>query len=591
MINHIKELALRSGCTDPVLLDDLLKEIQPGGRSAIRVLLDSRVVDEDSFIRQLGVQFGISIWEGFGNLTPEMIRCLRKLLPADVARKRGVVPVQILGENVGEEATVVLASTDPFDLQTHSMASRECEMPFSWLLANQQTIRDGIHALYGVGDDSLDELIESRLNASNVDDWEQTTVLDGEEGSASLTSLVNDIIRGALEQQSTDIHLDPLGPDLRIRYRIDGKLKDVPTPENMGSLKNSVISRIKIMAKLDIAERRLPQDGRMNLELNGRSIDVRVATIPSVEGETVSLRLLGQETFTLSNVGMDPHLMAAVKNLLTMPNGIILVTGPTGSGKSTSLYAFLSEINDPDTRIVTIEDPVENRLPGVVQIAVKNDIGLTFAAGLRSILRGDPNVIMIGEMRDLETSEIAIRAALTGHLVFSTLHTNDAISAVARLIDMGIEPFLVASSVRAFIAQRLVRKLCKNCKEPYRLHPSILSRHGWESEEGSGKELILYRASGCQHCRGTGYRGRIAIYELVVVTGAMEELIARRAQSQELLQQALLDGYVPMRGYGIRKAIEGVTSLEEVLSVTITPSQANERAIQANQLGMSAAAI
>lgn len=583
MINHIKEIALHSGCSDPMLLDGLLKEIQPGGRSAIRVLLDARIVDEDRFLRQLGARFGISVWEGFGNLSPETIRCLRKLFPADIARKRGVVPIKILGEDSGEEATVVLASTDPFDLQTHSMASRECEIPFAWQLASQQTIRDGIHALYGVGDDSLDELIESRLNASNVDDWEQTTVLDGDEGSASLTSLVNDIIRGALEQQSTDIHLDPLGPDLRIRYRIDGKLKDVPTPENMGSLKNSVISRIKIMAKLDIAERRLPQDGRMNLELNGRSIDVRVATIPSVEGETVSLRLLGQETFTLSNVGMDPHLMSAVKNLLAMPNGIILVTGPTGSGKSTSLYAFLSEINDPDTRIVTIEDPVENRLPGVVQIAVKNDIGLTFAAGLRSILRGDPNVIMIGEMRDLETSEIAIRAALTGHLVFSTLHTNDAISGVARLIDMGIEPFLVASSVRAFIAQRLVRKLCKSCKTPYRLHSSILSGYGWGDSSEVTQDLILYRSSGCQHCRGTGYRGRIAIYELVVVTGAMEELIARRAPSQELLQQALLEGYVPMRSYGIRKAIEGETSLEEVLSVTITPSQANEKALQVRQ--------
>jgi general secretion pathway protein E len=590
MITHIKQVALQSGCSDPAVLDVVLRDLQPGGRSAIRVLLDAQLVDEDAFLRQLGGRFGISVWEGFGNLNPEHIRRLRKLFPAESARKRGIVPVHLQGESADGRPTVVLASTDPFDLQTHSLASRECDLPFTWLIANQQTVRDGIHALYGVGDDSLDELIESRLNADNLDDWEQTMVLDSEEGSASLTSLVNDIIRGALEQQSTDIHLDPLGPDLRIRYRIDGKLKDVPTPENMGSLKNSVISRIKIMANLDIAERRLPQDGRIHLELNGSSIDVRVATIPSVEGETVSLRLLGQETFTLNKVGMDPHMMATVKNLLTMPNGIILVTGPTGSGKSTSLYAFLSEINNPDTRIVTIEDPVENRLPGVVQIAVKNDIGLTFATGLRSILRGDPNVIMIGEMRDLETSEIAIRAALTGHLVFSTLHTNDAISGVTRLIDMGIEPFLVASSVRAFIAQRLVRKLCKNCKEPYRLHSSILSSHGWEFPDDAEKEPILHRASGCQHCRGTGYRGRIAIYELVVITGAMEELIARRAHSKELLQQALLDGFLPMRTYGIRKAIEGETSLDEVLSVTITPSQANESALHANERALASVA-
>ncbi|MDF1852294.1 MAG: GspE/PulE family protein [Verrucomicrobiales bacterium] len=435
-----------------------------------------------------------------------------------------------------------------------------------------------------MGDDSLDELIESRLNAADGDDWENAMILDSEDGAASLTSLVNEIIRGALEQQSTDIHLDSIGADLRIRYRIDGKLQDVPTPENMGSLKNSVISRIKIMAKLDIAERRLPQDGRINLELDGKSIDVRVATIPSVEGETVSLRLLGQETFTLDKMGMNPKMAATVKNLLEMPNGIILVTGPTGSGKSTSLYAFLSEINQPDTRIVTIEDPVENRLEGVVQIAVKSDIGLTFANGLRSILRGDPNVIMVGEMRDLETAEIAIRAALTGHLVFSTLHTNDAISGVTRLIDMGIEPFLVASSVRAFIAQRLVRRLCSNCKQPYRLDPSILSSHGWDFPDDVDHEPILYRPSGCQQCRGTGYRGRLAIYELVVVTGALEELIARRASSKELLQQALQDGFLPMRTYGLNKAVEGETSLDEVISVTITPSQANESALSEAEL-------
>jgi type II secretory ATPase GspE/PulE/Tfp pilus assembly ATPase PilB-like protein len=333
------------------------------------------------------------------------------------------------------------------------------------------------------------------------------------------------------------------------------------------------------MAKLDIAERRLPQDGRIHLELDGKPIDVRVATIPSVEGETVSMRLLGQEVFNLGKLGMDSQMVSTVKSLLALPNGIILVTGPTGSGKSTSLYAFLSEINEPDTRIVTIEDPVENRLEGVVQIAVKNDIGLTFATGLRSILRGDPNVIMIGEMRDLETTEIAIRAALTGHLVFSTLHTNDAISGVTRLVDMGIEPFLVASSVRAFLAQRLVRRLCTSCKEPYRISPAVLSGHDWNYQPAGDEAPIFYRAPGCQYCRGTGYRGRLALYELVVVTGAMEELIVSRASSKELQQQALRDGYVPMRDYGFKKALEGHTSLDEVLSVTTSPSRALESAL------------
>jgi general secretion pathway protein E len=579
MISHIKESAKEAGCSNPDLIDRVMEGLQTESESAIRAVLEAKIVDEDAFLRQIGRRFGLTVWEGFGTLSPERIRDLRKFFPADAARKRGIVPVDFEEGQPGAESNMVLASTDPFDLQAHSFASRECDFPITWVLARPQTIRDGLHALYGVGDDSLDDLIESRLNATDAENWEQTMVLDAEAGSASLTSLVNDIIRGALEQQSTDIHLDPLGSDLRIRYRIDGKLKDVPTPENMGSLKSAVISRVKIMAKLDIAERRLPQDGRIHLELDGKPIDVRVATIPSVEGETVSMRLLGQEVFNLGKLGMDSQMVSTVKSLLALPNGIILVTGPTGSGKSTSLYAFLSEINEPDTRIVTIEDPVENRLEGVVQIAVKNDIGLTFATGLRSILRGDPNVIMIGEMRDLETTEIAIRAALTGHLVFSTLHTNDAISGVTRLVDMGIEPFLVASSVRAFLAQRLVRRLCTSCKEPYRISPAVLSGHDWNYQPVGDEAPIFYRAPGCQYCRGTGYRGRLALYELVVVTGAMEELIVSRASSKELQQQALRDGYVPMRDYGFKKALEGHTSLDEVLSVTTSPSRALESAL------------
>ena len=579
MISHIKESAKEAGCSNPDLIDRVMEGLQTESESAIRAVLEAKIVDEDAFLRQIGRRFGLTVWEGFGTLSPERIRDLRKFFPADAARKRGIVPVDFEEGKLGEESGMVLASTDPFDLQAHSFASRECDFPITWVLARPQTIRDGLHALYGVGDDSLDDLIESRLNATDAENWEQTMVLDAEAGSASLTSLVNDIIRGALEQQSTDIHLDPLGSDLRIRYRIDGKLKDVSTPENMGSLKSAVISRVKIMAKLDIAERRLPQDGRIHLELDGKPIDVRVATIPSVEGETVSMRLLGQEVFNLGKLGMDSQMVSTVKSLLALPNGIILVTGPTGSGKSTSLYAFLSEINEPDTRIVTIEDPVENRLEGVVQIAVKNDIGLTFATGLRSILRGDPNVIMIGEMRDLETTEIAIRAALTGHLVFSTLHTNDAISGVTRLVDMGIEPFLVASSVRAFLAQRLVRRLCTSCKEPYRISPAVLSGHDWNYQPVGDEAPVFYRAPGCQYCRGTGYRGRLALYELVVVTGAMEELIVTRASSKELQQQALRDGYVPMRDYGFKKALEGHTSLDEVLSVTTSPSRALESAL------------
>jgi type II secretory ATPase GspE/PulE/Tfp pilus assembly ATPase PilB-like protein len=363
-----------------------------------------------------------------------------------------------------------------------------------------------------------------------------------------------------------DIHVEPQPDSLRIRYRIDGFLHEIPVPENIKSLQASVIARIKVMSKLDIAEKRLPQDGRINLKAEGQSIDVRVACIPSVEGESMSLRLLGQERFTLDRLGLSEELRERIEVLLTKPNGIVLVTGPTGSGKSTTLYTFLSQLNSVHRRIVTIEDPVENKLPGIVQIPVKNEIGLTFASGLRSILRGDPNVVMVGEIRDLETAEIAVRASLTGHLVFSTLHTNDAVAGITRLIEMGVKPFLVSSAVRAFIAQRLVRCLCSACKEPANYKREDFLKLGFPE----AKNLKLYRAArgGCQQCRGTGYSGRVALYEIALMTPTMQTLVSERASEADLQAQARKDGFVPMREYGLKKAAAGVTTLEEVARVT-----------------------
>jgi general secretion pathway protein E len=377
---------------------------------------------------------------------------------------------------------------------------------------------------------------------------------------------VNQIIREALSQRATDIHLEPVNDSLRIRYRIDGVLVEVPVPENIRTLQGSVLARVKVMAKLDIAEKRLPQDGRINLKLDNQSIDVRVATIPSVEGESISLRLLGQEKFTLGKLGLTPDYQERVQLLLSKPNGIVLVTGPTGSGKSTTLYTFLSQLNSVHRRIVTIEDPVENKMPGVVQIAVKPEINLTFANGLRSILRGDPNVVMIGEIRDLETAEIAVRASLTGHLVFSTLHTNDAIGAIMRLVDMGVEPFLVSSAVRAFIGQRLVRSLCPHCKQPAHYSKEKMSAAGFVNPQ----DQTIYSASptGCMVCRSTGYFGRLAIFEIVMMSNAMQDLVAQRASSSALLRQARQEGFISMREYGWRKVLEGVTTLEEVMRVT-----------------------
>ena len=379
-----------------------------------------------------------------------------------------------------------------------------------------------------------------------------------------MVKFVNQIIREALEQRATDIHVEPLAENLRIRYRVDGVLVDIAVPENIKALQSSVIARLKIMSRLDIAERRLPQDGRINLSFEGSGIDVRVATVPTVEGESVSLRLLNQQRFNVEMLSLEAEVKEKIDRLLKLANGIILITGPTGSGKSTTLYSFLSEVNAPETRIVTIEDPVENKLDGVMQIAVKSEIGLTFASGLRSILRADPDIVMIGEIRDLETAEIAIRASLTGHLVFSTLHTNDALGGIGRLTDMGVEPFLLSAAVRAFLAQRLVRRLCRSCRRPVSLTDEEKRALGIPP----GIAATPYEAVGCDHCRNTGFSGRLAIYEIVLLTLPMQDLIAHGTPASEVKALAVKEGYVPMREYGWSKVMQGETTIEEVISVT-----------------------
>jgi type II secretory ATPase GspE/PulE/Tfp pilus assembly ATPase PilB-like protein len=433
-------------------------------------------------------------------------------------------------------------------------------------MASRRRVHDALRKLYGVGADTFEQLLEGRdLDFDNLEAKDEASVIDEvEDEEASVVKFVNQIVREALDQKATDIHVEPMVDNLRIRYRVDGSLVDIAVPDNIKALQSSVIARLKIMSKLDIAERRLPQDGRINLQFEGSSIDVRVATVPTVEGESVSLRLLNQEKFNVELLGMEDFVLSKIQSILSLPNGIILITGPTGSGKSTTLYSFLSELNTSDTRIVTIEDPVENKLEGVMQIAVKSEIGLTFASGLRSILRADPNIVMLGEIRDLETAEIAIRASLTGHLVFSTLHTNNAIGGISRLVDMGVEPFLVAASVRAFLAQRLVRRLCNHCKIPIEIPQNVRDRFSIPpSIEGQA-----YEPSGCDKCRNTGFSGRIAIYEVILIGSAMEEMVAKNVAAPELMEQAVKDGYIPMREYGWHKVMKGITTVEEVISVT-----------------------
>jgi len=554
--------ARETGCSDLPALEELVEEAALRQASPLDDVLDSALVDEEPYMRQLAEELGME-WlaeiPDFESPLPLRAEC-----GPQIALKHRVLPIAIEGE--GDHARLLMATYDPLNLLARQASAQSIDLPIIWQMASRRRVHEALRKLYGVGADTFEQLLEGReLDLDNLDMKDEASIIDEvEDEEASVVKFVNQIIRESLEQRATDIHVEPLADNLRIRYRIDGSLVDIAVPDQIKSLQSSVIARLKIMSHLDIAERRLPQDGRINLQFEGASIDVRVATVPTVEGESVSLRLLNQEKFDVARLGMEDFVLDPIKRMLDLPNGIILITGPTGSGKSTSLYSFLSALNTPETRIVTVEDPVENKLPGVMQIAVKSEIGLTFASGLRSILRADPNIVMIGEIRDLETAEIAIRASLTGHLVFSTLHTNDALGGISRLVDMGVEPFLVAASVRAFLAQRLVRKLCENCKEAVEITPDRRELLGIPHDlEGQAHE-----PKGCDRCRNTGFSGRLAIYEVAIVGSQMEDLVAASAPLPELRAQALRDGYVPMREYGWRKVFKGETTIEEVISVT-----------------------
>jgi len=554
--------ARSTGCEDLEALSEVILAAAQGQRSPLDDILDAGMVDEERYMRSLAGDLGLEWLDVIP--PPENLQSLRDACGPQVALRHRMLPVDFEGEEAARR--LVIACYDPFNLAARQAAVQSVDLPIVWRMASRRRVHDGLRRLYGVGADTFEQILEGReLDLDNLDMRDEASVIDAQEDEeASVVKFVNQIIREALEERATDIHVEPLANNLRIRYRVDGRLVDVAVPDQIKALQSSVIARLKIMSRLDIAERRLPQDGRINLSFEGAGIDVRVATVPTVEGESVSLRLLNQQRFNIGMLGLEDFIQRRIERLLTLSNGILLVTGPTGSGKSTSLYSFLSEINAPETRIVTIEDPVENKLEGVMQIAVRTEIGLTFAAGLRSILRADPDIVMVGEIRDLDTAEIAIRASLTGHLVFSTLHTNDALGGISRLLDMGVEPFLLAAAVRAFQAQRLVRRLCRTCRRPIDLTA--------EEKMELGIPLDLagtpYEAVGCDHCRHTGFSGRLAIFELVLLTNPMQELIAHGADAGKIKAQAVRDGYLPMRDYGWHKVMKGDTTIEEVVSVT-----------------------
>src|SRR5262245_12620225 len=463
-----------------------------------------------------------------------------------------------------ENGTLQVVVSNPFDTAMLNAVQFDAKNPVQFALAPKGEIDKALKKYYGVGAETLDELAKDEPIELLVDDKEIT---EGDQ-EASVIKFVNQIVWEAFKDRATDIHFEPAEDELRIRYRIDGILHQTPMPPQLKRFQAALISRIKVMSGMNIAEKRLPQDGRINVRIKGEEIDIRVSTVPTVYGESVSLRLLsrGKIFLSLDKLGFSPTDESAIRELIVKPHGILWVTGPTGSRKSTSFYAMLSTINSVHKRIITVEEPVEYELKGINQIAVRPEIGLTFAMGLRHILRQDPNVIMVGEIRDLETAEIAIRAALTGHLVFSTLHTNDAPSAFTRLIDMGIEPFLVASSVEAVMAQRLVRTICPHCKQEQKVERDYLRRIGFPADEIQTAKF--WRGVGCEDCRQLGYQGRMGIYELLILNEALRPLILNRAPSSTIAQKAIDFGMRTLRVDGWNKVRNSQTTIEEVLRVT-----------------------
>src|SRR3954451_2536071 len=473
--NSLIELLLASGV--PTRDEAALLAQNLDGGSWTTQVLDSGKVDEQRFLDAIGQYFDVPVV----SLDAKKIeRATLGSLPSRFVFQHHILPIE------QRDDAVVLATYDLFNAVGRQLASQLVKKQIEWVLVPRSQVLRAMKTVYGVGAETFDEILKTNRSFESLQDTETALDLNSDDPEASVVKFVNQIIREAIVERATDIHVEPLENDLRIRYRIDGILHEVAVPPQLRVLQSAIISRLKVLAHMDIAERRLPQDGRIQLHAHNQEIDVRVSTIPTVNGESISLRLLSrpEQQFGFDRLDLSEKQQQIIHNLLAQPNGIILVTGPTGCGKSTSLYCFLSSINSVQRRIITIEEPVEYRLPGVSQIDVKPEIELTFAKGLRHILRQDPNVVMVGEIRDIETADISIRAAMTGYLVFSPLYRNDAVGGITRLLDMDVEPFLLASVVKSFIAQRLVRTICPDCSEQVDYPPEYLEEINFPAEKG-----------------------------------------------------------------------------------------------------------
>lgn len=554
------QILLERGLLDERQLEVSLARNQDGA-SLVETAVELGFVTEELALAALADEVGL---EYVDLSETEVDLSLLKEFPTKLIHRQSLFPIR------RSHGALVVATSDPFDLYPIDEVSAATGRQVIPVLASRAEIAKLIKRHLGVGSETVDGMIEATSDEAGVELLSDIET-DGSELSeqaqeASVVRLVNEIMLEAIESRASDVHIESQPSGLVIRYRIDGMLQKQPVPPEINRFAAAIISRLKIMARLNIAEKRLPQDGRIKLRVSGREIDVRVSVIPMINGEGIVMRLLdkGAMTLDLRKLGMDEDTYRAYRDLIELPHGILLVTGPTGSGKTTTLYSSLIDINRPDVKIITTEDPVEYQLEGINQIQVHAKIGLTFAHSLRSILRHDPDVVLVGEIRDLETAENAIQASLTGHLVFSTLHTNDAAGAFTRMIDMGVEPFLVASTVEAVMAQRLVRKICTACKESYTPRTDELPPDfPFDRFQGT-----LHRGVGCRKCRGTGYSGRLGIYELLISTDEVRQLAHDRASSWKIKQAAVNHGMRTLREDGWMKVLRGETTVAEVLRVT-----------------------
>ena len=562
---RLGELLIKEGLINEAQLEKAISlQRKEGGRLG-EVLIKLGIVKEDQLVSTLGKQLGIPYFSlGTGMLKAALNQNLERLIPHDFALKNYVLPLS------RTLRSLTIAMADPLDLILIDNLKKLTGCEINPVIATRAEINKAIEEFYGKSAmlqqavEASYELISSSLfdEEKNADEELSLDKLIARAEEAPVIKLVDLIIRQAIDERASDIHIEPFKDKTSLRYRIDGKLYEIPPPAR--HLHLPIISRIKILSKMDIAEKRLPQDGGFLVKLEERPIDLRVSTIPTIYGEKVVLRILDRSAVVLDlkQLGFESKQLEQMRRSFSSPYGLIFLTGPTGSGKTTSLYAILSEIKNPTKNIVTIEDPVEYKLDGINQVQIKPEIGLTFANALRSFLRQDPDIMLVGEVRDLETAEICIRSALTGHLVLSTLHTNDAASAITRLVDIGIEPYMIAPSLLCVVAQRLVRKLCPDCKEAY--EPTAEQLGGIKI-----KADLIYKPKGCSNCNQIGYRGRACAAEVMLANSQIQDLISQRAPFQKIKEVARATGMQTLYESAIKKVEEGITSLEEALSITL----------------------